>query len=317
MKIEPYLQTDFYKISHVQFFDKDCELIYSNFTPRKSLSANNDVVFFGLQYLIKEYLINQWNEGFFNRPKDEVIGHYKNFTEKTVGAAPWQHFAELHDIGYLPLVIKAVPEGTVIKTGTPAITLYNTDKRCFWLTNYLESIISCELWKACTSATTSRLLKKVCEKFADETCDNHNHIMFQNHDFSFRGMSGLQDAAISGAGHLLSSYGTDTIPAIRFLENYYGADINKELVGCSVPASEHSCSTVKGPEGEFDFIKRAITKEYPNGIVSIVSDSYDYFKVIKEYSLNLKEEILNRGPLNGIHPKVVFRPDSGDMVEIL
>ncbi len=317
MKFEPEFAADFYKVSHPSMYEPGTQLVYSNFTPRKSLVDNDEVVFWSLQYFIKEYLIDGWNKNFFHRPKAEVIAEYRNFMSKTVGNAPYKHLEELHDIGYLPLMIKAVKEGTVVKTGTPVMTLYNTDDRCFWLTNFIESVMSCQMWKACTSASNSRLLRKVIEKFAEETCDNNNHCGFQNHDFSFRGQDTIEGAALSGAGHLLSSYGTDTIVAIRLLEKYYNTSVDKELIGCSVPASEHAQTTIMGRDGEYDFFKRIITEVYPEGIVSLVSDSYDYFKVITEYAEKLKPYILERKPLGQVPAKVVFRPDSGDMVKII
>lgn len=317
MKFEPEFAADFYKVSHPSMYEDGTQVVYSNLTPRKSLVENDEVVFFGLQYFLKEYLIDGWNRNFFSRPKKEVIDEYCHFMDKTVGGAPYKHLEELHEIGYLPLMIKAVREGTVVKCGIPVMTLYNTDPRCFWLTNFIESILSCQLWKACTSASNSRLLRKCVEKFADETCDNNLHCQFQNHDFSFRGMHCFEDACLSGASHLLSSVGTDTIGAIRLLQQYYGANIDKELVGCSVPASEHSQTTISGPDGEFDFFKRIITERYPNGIVSLVSDSYDYYKVISEYAEKLKPYILARQPIGQVPAKVVFRPDSGKMVDII
>jgi nicotinamide phosphoribosyltransferase len=317
MKFEPQFAADFYKVSHPIMYEPGTQVVYSNLTPRKSLVENDEVVFFGLQYFIKEYLIKGWNENFFQQPKDQLISEYRNFMQKTVGDAPYKHLEELHDLGYLPLKIKAVKEGTVVKTGTPVMTLYNTDDRFFWLTNFIESFMSCELWKACTSASNSRLLRQCVEKFASETCDNNLHCPIQNHDFSFRGMHCFEDSALSGAGHLLTSVGTDTIPAIRLLEQYYNTSVNDEFVGGSVPASEHSQTTIMGPEGEFNFFKRIITETYPRGIVSLVSDSYDYFKVISEYTEKLKPYIYARQPLGPLPAKVVFRPDSGDMVKII
>jgi nicotinamide phosphoribosyltransferase len=134
---------------------------------------------------------------------------------------------------------------------------------------------------------------------------------WQGHDFSFRGMSGVEDAALSGAAHLLSFTGTDTIPAIDFLEQYYGADSDRELVGGSVPATEHSVMCMGLEDAERETFRRLIEDVYPKGIVSIVSDTWDFWKVLTEILPSLKREILAR------EGKVVIRPDSGDPVKIV
>jgi nicotinamide phosphoribosyltransferase len=186
----------------------------------------------------------------------------------------------------------------------------------FWLTNFLETILSATIWKPCTSATLARKYKKLLLNFAEETGVDPSFVGFQGHDFSFRGMSGAEDAAMTGAGHLTSFVGTDTVPAIDFLEDYYNANADKELVGCSVPATEHSVMTLnakfgEGEPDEYDSFKRLITELYPNGIVSIVSDSFDFWGVLTKILPSLKAEIMARDG------KVVIRPDSGDPVKIV
>lgn len=171
--------------------------------------------------------------------------------------------------------------------------------------------MSCILWLPCTSATTAFQYRKILEKYAKDTGSDLPFVDWQGHDFSFRGMGGLEAAKMSGAGHLLSFTGTDTIPAIDFLEEYYGANCEKELIGGSVPATEHSVMAMGLQESEIETFRRLITKLYPQGIVSIVSDTWDYWKVVSEYVPALKGEILAR---NG---KVVIRPDSGDPVKII
>ena len=320
-------QSDAYKLSHHGFMDPKTEYIYSNMTPRsgKYLPVlkqfyDDKAVFFGLQHFIKDFLIEEFNNKFFNKPKEEVIRKFKRRCDTYLGQdlIDMARFEELYDLGYLPVRIKALPEGSRVNLRVPFFTIVNTHPNFAWLTNYLETIISCETWKPTTTATITYEFRKMFDKFAMETVGNTDGVCFQGHGFEFRGMSGRHDAAISGAGLLLSFSGTDTIPAIDLLEDYYGADAEKELIGASVPASEHSVSSLGNAlTSELDFFRNAITEAYPTGIVSLVSDTYNYFKVITEYARELKEDILNRKENALGFAKVVFRPDSGDPVKII
>ena len=316
MRINPLMLIDFYKADHRRQYPEGTELVYSNFTPRKSrLEGNENLVFFGLQYFIKEYLVKQWNEGFFNVPKEKIVADYKRRMDNALGkdSIPVEHIAELHDLGYLPLVVKGLPEGTIVSPKIPVVTVYNTQPKFFWLTNYLESLMSAILWKPSTSATTAFQYRKTFDAYARHTVGDMNidFVYWQGHDFSFRGMSGIEDACISAAGHLLSFYGTDSVPAIDFHELYYNADSDKELVGGSVPATEHSVMCMGTKDNEIGTFERLITELYPKGIVSIVSDTWDFWKVITEFLPELKSKILARDG------KVVIRPDSGDPVKII
>ncbi|MNU89779.1 putative nicotinate phosphoribosyltransferase [compost metagenome] len=316
MKMNPLTLIDFYKADHRRQYPEGTQLVYSNFTPRKAREeGSSQLVFFGLQYFVKEYLIRQWNEGFFQRPKEEVMAEYRRRMDNALGkdSIPIEHIAELHALGYLPLVVKGLPEGTLVTPKIPVVTVYNTHPDFFWLTNYLESLMSAILWKPATSATTAFRYRQAFERFAYETVGDSglDFVYWQGHDFSFRGMSGIEDACISAAGHLLSFYGTDTVPAIDFHEEYYLADSDKELVGGSVPATEHSVMCMGTKDNEIGTFKRLVTELYPNGIVSIVSDTWDFWQVITEYLPLLKSDILARDG------KVVIRPDSGDPVKII
>ena len=316
MKTNPLTLIDFYKADHRRQYPEGTELVYSNFTPRKAREeGEHQLVFFGLQYFVKEYLVNQWNEGFFNRPKDEVVAEYRRRMDNALGkdSIDVEHIEALHDLGYLPLVVKGLPEGSIVPTKIPVVTVYNTHQEFFWLTNYLESLMSAVLWKPCTSATTALRYRQVFEKYALETVgvSGIDFVLWQGHDFSFRGMSGVEDACISAAGHLLSFYGTDSVPAIDFHEHYYNADSDNEMVGGSVPATEHSVMCMGTKDNEIGTFERLITELYPTGIVSIVSDTWDFWQVITEYLPKLKSSILARDG------KVVIRPDSGDPVKII
>jgi nicotinamide phosphoribosyltransferase len=190
-------------------------------------------------------------------------------------------------------------------------TVENTDPEFFWLTNYLETVMSAEIWKPTTVATIAFEYRKILEKYAEETGADKAMIPFSVHDFSMRGMSGRADAANSGVGHLLSFVGSDNIPAIDCCEMFYYADPENELIGTSIPASEHSVMCAGGHLNEFETYKRFITDLYPGGLVGIVSDTWDLWKVLTEIAPGLKDEIMARDG------KVVFRPDSGDPVKIL
>jgi len=315
MTTSPILLKDGYKVGHKFQYPQGTTLVYSNLTPRKSRSAEVDeIVFFGLQYFIKEYLIRQFNEGFFQRPKDEVVKEYARRMDNYLGkdSITYGHIAALHDLGYLPLEIKALPEGSLVPMRVPIFTIRNTKPEFFWLTNMLETVLSAVLWKPSTSATTAFEYLRTFTRYARETVgDDLGFIPWQGHDFSFRGMSGIEDAVMSGAGHLLSFTGTDTIPAIDFLEKYYHANCESELIGGSVPATEHSVMCMGTQDGEIRTFERLISEVYPAGIVSIVSDTWDFWQVITEFLPQLKQQILSR---NG---KVVIRPDSGDPVKII
>lgn len=327
--IPTLLQTDFYKTSHYKMYPEGTTKIYSNLTPRKSrFPGANHIVVFGLQYFILEYLIKQWNQNFFyylavpsNSAAEEenkkiakarVLKRYKRMMDATLGkdSVDLEHLEKLWDLQYLPLEIKALPEGTLCPIGVPCVTITNTVDHAYWLVNYLETILSCTVWQPMTSATIAYEYKKLLNKYSIETTGSTEGVQFQGHDFSMRGMSSLESAATSGAGHLLSFVGTDTIPAITFLETYYKADVEKELVGCSVPATEHSVMCMGTKDDEIGTFKRLIDM-YPSGILSVVSDTWNLWTVLTEYLPTLKEQVMER---NG---KLVIRPDSGDPVDII
>jgi len=315
--------TDFYKTGHKFQYPEGTEYVYANFTCRSGKNANllpdwdEKVVFFGLQGMLQELLIDRWRNDFFHQPKNLVLAEYKRRMDTSLGrnAVDISHIEELYELGYLPVEIKALPEGSRVNLKVPLFTIVNTDPRFFWITNYLETQISAEMWKPIVGATIAHEYKRLLVHYAKETGAPVDFVAWQGHDFSMRGMSGIHDATRVGAGHLLSFLGTDTIPAIDYLEAYYGA--RDTFVGGSVPATEHSVMTMGGEEGELDLFRRLVTKVYPSGIVSIVSDSFDFWRVMTEYAPALKDEILARQPDGLGNAKVVFRPDSGDPVKII
>lgn len=312
--MNPLLLTDGYKVDHRRQYPENTTLVYSNWTPRRSrIEEVDEVVFFGLQYFIKKYILHDFKTDFFDQPKDKVIAQYARRINNYLGPnrVGTQHIAALHDLGYIPMVFKALPEGASVPLRIPMFTMYNTHPDFFWLTNYFETLLSAVIWMPCTSATIARQYRKILDKYAAETSTNPEFVDWQGHDFSMRGMAGIEAALISGAGHLLSFTGTDTIPAIDFLETYYNANADTELIGGSVAATEHSVMCMGTNEGEYHTFKRLITDVYPSGILSIVSDTWDLWKVLTEYLPRLKNEIVQRDG------KVVIRPDSGDPADII
>lgn len=314
---ETILLTDGYKLGHHRQYPEGTEMVYSNWTPRSCKyfpEAEDGAVVFGLQYLIKEYLIKQFNENFFNLPKEQAVKEFHDRVDSFVGIANvgTAHIEALHDLGYLPIEIKALPEGSVCPIRVPWMTIKNTLPEFYWLTNYLETLISCMLWMPSTSATKARLYKKELIRHAKKTGYPADvPLDFSCHDFSMRGMGGLEAAIISGMAHMTSFCGSETIPAIRALEEYYNTDASKELVAATVPATEHSVMCAGGKEDEIETFKRLINEVYPTGIVSIVSDTWDFWQVIEEFLPKLEKDIMAR---NG---RVVIRPDSGDPVDII
>tara|TARA_R110000851_G_scaffold208585_2_gene361060 strand:- start:1386 stop:2870 length:1485 start_codon:yes stop_codon:yes gene_type:complete len=320
MKLTPTLMADFYKLGHKNQYPDKTEVVYSTWTPRsgKHLPYIKEVVAFGFQGFFKE-LKETFDESFFSVSKEEAIGVYSRIVKNCLGVANPEttHLEELHDLGYLPLKVKALEEGTLVPFRVPMLTIENTDNRFFWLTNYVETMASANLWKPCTAASVARVYRQVLDKAAIETTGSTAGVEFQGHDFSMRGMSGVEDAARTGGGHLLSFVGTDTIPAIQYLEQYYGANVEKELVGCSVNATEHSVMCAGGKEDERETYRRLIEDIYPTGIVSIVSDTWDLWNTLENIVPSLKESILERNGGEESLDKVVIRPDSGDPADIL
>lgn len=322
MKINPLNAIDFYKADHRRQYPIGTEYVYANFTPRSSRLAkmlpdfDDKVVFFGLQGFIKHFLIETWNEGFFNQPKAQVVTAYKRRMDSSLGegAVPVDHIEALHDLGFLPLQIKAVPEGSRVNIRVPVLTLVNTDPNFFWLTNYIETVLSAELWKSCTTASIAYEYKRLLTQYAEKTGAPLDFIALQGHDFSSRGMSGVYDAAQSGVGHLTSFVGTDSVASIDYAEQYYNAT---GVIGVSVPATEHSVMCMGTEDNELETFRRLICDLYPSGIVSIVSDTWDFWRVITEFTATLKTEILNRKPNALGLAKMVLRPDSGDPVKII
>ena len=311
MRINPLLLTDGYKTGHHQQYPEGTTLVYSNFTPRSLKHAPkhcNEIVSFG-QQLVMKIIHESFENDFFARPKDEVCGEMKRELSMYLNTDyDVSHFEALHDLGYLPIKVKAIEEGTLVPVRVPVLTIYNTIPEFYWVTNYLETIISNLLWKPMTSATIAHNYRKVLTKWQEKTdAERGWFIDWQGHDFSMRGMDSIDATIASGIGHLTSFSGSDSLPAIYGARKYYG---ETEFVAGSVNATEHSvmCAGTKDDEiGTF----RRLLQTYPTGILSVVSDTWDLWKVCTEHVVTLRDEIMSRDG------KLVIRPDSGDPVDIL
>jgi len=319
----PPTAVDSYKTNHDKMMPDGTQLIYNNFTCRSDRHAkvlpdfDHKTVWFGLQGFLQETMIDGWNNNFFNRDLDWVLNKLRRRFNSNSGYGSnsiIERFADLHKLGYLPLHIKALPEGARVNIKVPPMTSRNTHDEFSWLTNYEETITSTELWEPGTSATTSFEFKRLLMKYAKKTGTPTEFVAWQGHDFSMRGMGGYHAAAKSGAGHLLSFNGSDTLPAVDYLEEYYAGE--ETFIAGSVPATEHSVMCMGGKEDEVETYLRLISL-YPTGVLSIVSDTWDFWKIVTETATTVKPEIMARQPdANGL-AKLVFRPDSGDPVKII
>lgn len=289
------LCTDVYKLGHM--------LQYPEGTTKVSayLCARSDkkipfTLFYGLQYYMKEYLAQPITHAMVDEFMDyheTILGNRDQRVEKKL--------RKLADLGYLPLEIKAVPEGTVMTVKNVLMTITNTKDEFHWVVGFFESLIL-KVWNTITVASYSMKLRNLVNNYADLTVGNRLHCDWQVHDFGYRGVSSEETAGLSGSAHLLNFRGTDTIPAIKVLRKVYGAT---GLIGASVPASEHSVMCSYGQANEIEGFKHML-RTYPVGIVSIVSDTYNLWNVLTNFTKQLKPQILNR------EGKVVFRPDSGN-----
>lgn len=310
------LMKDGYKSFHPYAYHPEVTEVTTNFTPRNGKYSNtldkSQVVHFGTTFVLIEVLQDMFNEQFFNIPKDQMVAEYKRVLEAYLGhEVSTKIFEELHDLGYLPIEVRSLPEGSLVPYQVPVLTIRNTHPDFAWLPNMLETILSCYLWTLMTSSTTAfNFLKKTKESFK-LSGGNEGLTPFMCHDFSFRGDFGLEAATLAGLGHLSCFAGTDTLPAVLAAEDYYGVTVGEDLVGASVDATEHSvtCSWIE--EGEEAFVDYLMSTASKKGILSVVADTWDFWNFVTVLLPKLKDKILAR------EGKLVIRPDSGDPVEIL
>lgn len=304
--------TDGYKLSHHNMYPEGTTLVFSNITARSDKYApkqlqGKGVVIFGVQMALK-MLHEHFNKNFFSKAKEEVIKEFKSTIDTYLNTDyDVLHFEKLHDLGYLPIEVRALEEGTICPIKVPFFTIHNTKPEFFWLTNYLETILSNLLWKPIASATIAKGYREILNKWAIKTTGSTNGVEFQGHDFSMRGLDSIDAAISSGLGHLTSFSGSDSLPALHGARKYYNAE---GFIAGSVPATEHSVMCAGTKEGEFNTYNRLLDK-YPKGFLSVVSDTWDLWNVVTEILPKLKDKILARDG------RLIIRPDSGNPVDIL
>jgi len=299
------LLADAYKYAHHKLYYPGTTGIYSYLESRGGMF--DETVFFGLQYFLKEYLAG---EAFTQADLDEAEGFLLQVFGRSdvFDKSKFQYILDKYN-GKLPVKIKAVAEGTRVPVGNVLMTIENTDPECYWLTNFLETLLM-QVWYPCTVATLSNQVKKIVTDYYAETATDGAEagIDFVLNDFGFRGVSSVESAKLGGAAHLLNFNGSDNLAGSAMAINYYDA---QKVYGLSIPATEHSICTLLGKEGELDVFKHVL-KAFPTGIIACVSDSYNIFRACEEYwGEELKEEILKRDGT------LVIRPDSGDPVMTL
>ena len=291
------LMSDSYKMCHHSMYLPNTKYVYSYLEARTGAKYNK-TVFYGLQYLLKKYLAGQI-------VTQEKIDQAEQIINQHLGPGKfnregWEYILKKHN-GKLPVSIKAVPEGTPVDISNVLMTVVNTDENCAWLTNYLETTLF-HVWYSSTVATLSREIKILINHYLQLTKGDNEGIEFMLHDFGMRGATTDEAAAFAGSGHLINFRGTDTVPALMIPINYYNF---KDIPGYSVAATEHSIMTSRAEVGEFDVVKNLFDK-YPEGILAMVIDSYNFERFIETLGTKFHDIIMNR------KGRVVFRPDSGE-----
>lgn len=314
--INPMLLIDFYKAVHAEMLPVKITKSVSYFTPRMSrVRMWNKVVMFGLQGFVKTYLIDYFNERFFERPIDEVISEYERIMDASLGKGVYglQKIKDLHALGYLPIEIWALPEGTKVPMHVPMFCITNTHDDFAWLPQALESLISAEAWHPMLAATVGATYRSIVNKFYDETCDDSVSRNKALGSFDFRGEECTDSAIKAAAGWCLSFVNTATVPVIPYLEKLYNCDCTKEPVAFGSPSTEHAvmCSNYAVDGDEVTLLKRLLTEIYPDTSFSAVLDSYDYWNVIDNVLPQIKPEIMAH---NGC---MLMRGDSGDCIEVV
>lgn len=314
--INPMLLIDFYKAVHAEMLPTKITKSVSYFTPRMSrVRMWNKVVMFGLQGFVKTYLIDYFNERFFERPIDEVISEYERIMDASLGKGVYglQKIKDLHALGYLPIEIWALPEGTKVPMHVPMFCITNTHDDFAWLPQALESLISAEAWHPMLAATVGATYRDIVNKFYDETCDDSVSRNKALGSFDFRGEECTDSAIKAAAGWCLSFVNTATVPVIPYLEKLYNCDCTKESVAFGSPSTEHAvmCSNYAVDGDEVTLLKRLLTEIYPDTSFSAVLDSYDYWNVIDNVLPQIKPEIMMH---NGC---MLMRGDSGDCIEVV
>lgn len=316
MTTNPMLLIDFYKAVHAEMLPKGITKSVSYFTPRMSrVDRWNYVVHFGLQGFLKTYLIDYFNLEFFSRPEEEIMAEYTRIMDAALGRGSYnpEKIAKLHRLGYLPIEVVSLPEGTRVPMHVPIFGITNTHPDFAWLPQSLESLISAEMWHPMIAATVGDTYREIVEYWYDMTCDDGVPKARALGNFDFRGEECLESAVKAAAGWGLSFLNTATVPAIPYLERYYNCDCTKEPVLFGAPSTEHSvmCSNFAVDGDEITLLRRLLTEIYPHTSFSCVCDSYDYWNVVENILPQLRDEIMNHDGC------FLVRGDSGDCVEVV
>lgn len=300
MKNNLLLTTDSYKQTHYLQYPKNTTYLHSYIESRGGLYGYTK--FFGLQYILKEYLSKPFTKEDIKEAKKICNLHGIPFNEEG-----FEYILEKYN-GFFPVRIRAVPEGMIVKNHNVLVTIESTDEKVPWIVGFIETMLL-KVWYPITVATYSYKIKKIIEHFMNITSDNLENIEFMLHDFGYRGVSSEESAGIGGMAHLTNFKGTDTMKSLLFVKEYYSnKDEEFEMPGFSVPASEHSTTTSWLKENERKAFENMLDS-FPNNIFSIVADSYNYFNAVDNIiGIELREKIKNR-PNN-----TTIRPDSGDAI---
>jgi nicotinamide phosphoribosyltransferase len=324
---------DGYKLGHISQYINGTESVSANATPRSDRLANvlrehydGKMVNFGIE-MVTKILFQQWEDTFFSLPKEKVMKKFtrrvKNYLGPDHGDEQIAAMAALHDLQYLPVEVRALPEGCKVNMGIPVFTVRNTVPEFYWVTNYCETFLSCMYWPMANAATVTEQYFKTSKFWAEKCGAPTEWLAIANHCFAGRGHRGQEDSMISAMAHLLFGIGTDTLWAIDGIEEYYNGDSDKECLGVSVNAFEHATATQRIAyyrknlgynefplQAEVESLRDVYTNLYPTGIVSYVADSEDFFGLMETGLPMVKDEILARQPDSFGLCKAVFRPDS-------
>ena len=293
------LNTDSYKASHFLQYPPNTKRVFSYIESRGGEFTST--LFFGLQAFIKEYLLTPITQENINEAKHFFREHGEPFNEEG-----WQYILEAHK-GFLPLVIRAVPEGTVVPYGNILVSVENTDEKLAWLTSYIEPPLLRAIWYPTTVATTSYSIKQLISRHLRRS-GTPETIDFKLHDFGARGVSSFESSMLGGMAHLLNFKGTDNVAGVMGARKLYSED----MAGFSVPAAEHSSITSWGRDNEVKAYRNMLDQfGGPGKIVAVVSDSYDLYKACEMWGTELKTQIIDSGTL------LVIRPDSGDPTQVV
>lgn len=294
------LNSDSYKYSQYDQYPPNTEYVYSYIESRGGMW--DATVFFGLQAFIKKYLINPITQENIDEAEEIITAHGEPFYREG-----WEYILKEYG-GKLPVIIKAVKEGSVIPNKNVLVTIENTDPKCWWLTSFLETALLRAVWYPTTVATNSYESKKIIMAALEKTGDP-SLIDFKLHDFGARGVSSEESAGLGGMGHLVNFMGTDTVSALVYARRYYGAT----MAGFSIPAMEHSTVTSWGKENEAEAYRNMLKSHGQLGApIAFVSDSYDIFNACSEiWGKTLKQEVIDSGSV------VVIRPDSGNPSDVV